>query len=56
MLLHVSAIPIACLVGFAVEEQQLAELTKLKKYFLKESLDVRENNHLAAFRKAVLSC
>lgn len=57
MLLHVSAISIACLVGFAVEEQQLAELTKLKKYFLKKSIkDVRENNHLEAFRKAVLCC
>lgn len=31
MLLHVSAISSACLVGFAVEEQQLAELTILKK-------------------------
>lgn len=56
MLLHVTAISIACLVGFAVEEQQLAELTKLKKKILKESMYIGENNHLAAFRKAVLSC
>lgn len=56
MLLHVSAIPIACLVGFAVEEQQFTELTKLKKYFFKENVDIRENNHLAAFWKAVLGC
>lgn len=41
MLLHVSAISTACLVGFAVEEQQLAELTIFKKKFLKETMDIR---------------